>query len=260
MFNIERKTKLLSYINENGSILVREASAWLGVTEETIRRDLNELANHGLLVRTHGGAISSDDSKAEFPLEIRQGINIEGKNAIGREAAKLVNDGDTIMLDASTSSLFLAMNIKDKKSITVITNAEKIVSELSNCDEITIISSGGILRRKSMSYVGKHAENALNNYQSEKVFFSCKGFLPEQGLMDSNDQESQIKRIMIKRSQHAIFLCDRTKFGRIGFETVATLDDIKLIITDETMSEDWLKILQIKGITVIEAGGKNVRV
>lgn len=258
MFSIERKVKLLSCINEKGSILVREASLLFGVTEETIRRDLKDLENQGLLLRTHGGAISADDAKSEFPLEIRQEINITGKNAIGREAAKLVKDGDTIMLDASTSSLFLAKNIKEKKSLTVITNAEKIVLELSSCDEITLISTGGILRRKSMSYVGKNAENALKTYQSDKVFFSCKGFLPERGLMDSNEQESQIKRNMISRSQQAIFLCDKTKFRRIGCETVATLEDIHMIVTDEAMPENWSDLLKTKGIALIESGGKNV--
>jgi DeoR/GlpR family transcriptional regulator of sugar metabolism len=258
MFSIERKAKLLSFINEKGSILVREASVSFGVTEETIRRDLKELENQGLVIRTHGGAIAQDDAKSEFPLEIRQEINISGKNAIGREAAKLVRDGDTIMLDASTSSLFLAKHVKEKKSLTVITNAEKIIFELSNCDEITLISTGGILRRKSMSYVGKYAENALKNYQSDMVFFSCKGFLPDRGLMDSNEQESQIKRNMINRSQKAIFLCDNTKFKRIGCETVATLDDIHMIVTDEAMPENWSDTIRTRGIVLIESGGKNV--
>lgn len=258
MFNIERKTKLLSHLSENGSILVKDASQMFGVTEETIRRDLKEMENQGLLLRTHGGAITADDVKSEFPLEIRQGINMTGKNAIGREAAKLVKDGDTIMLDASTSSLFLARHIKEKKSLTVITNAEKIVFELSNCEEITLISTGGILRRKSMSYVGKSAQASLENYVADKVFFSCKGFLPERGLMDSNEQESQIKRTMISRSQKAIFLCDKTKFGRIGCETVAKLDDIHIIVTDEHMPESWSDILLTKGIVSIESGGKNV--
>jgi len=253
MFSIERKAKLLSFINEKGSMLVKEASLLFDVTEETIRRDLKDLENQKLVLRTHGGAVSSDDAKSEFPLEIRQGINISGKNAIGRAAAKLVKDGDTIMLDASTSSLFLAKNIKEIKSLTVITNSEKIIFELSSCDEIKLISTGGILRRKSMSYVGKYAENTLKNYQADKVFFSCKGFLPERGLMDSNEQESQMKRTMIGRSQQAIFLCDKTKFQRIGFETVATLEDIHMIFTDEAMPENWADALKTKGIALIKS-------
>jgi len=258
VFNIERKTKLLSHLSEKGSILVKDASQMFGVTEETIRRDLKELENQGLLLRTHGGAISTDDAKSEFPLEIRQGINISGKNAIGREAAKHVIDGDTIMLDASTSCLFLAKHIKEKKSLTVITNSEKIIFELSNSDEITLISTGGILRHKSMSYIGKSAQTSLENYVADKVFFSCKGFLPERGLMDSNEQESQIKRTMISRSQKAIFLCDKTKFGRIGCEMVAKPDDIHIIVTDEPIPESWSDILSAKGIISIESGGKNV--
>jgi len=258
MFSIERKVKLLSIVNEKGSMLVKEAALMFNVTEETIRRDLKDLENQGLVLRTHGGAVSADDAKSEFPLEIRQGINISGKNAIGRAAATLVKDGDTIMLDASTSSLFLAKNIKERKSLTVITNAEKIILELSSCDEITLISTGGILRRKSMSYVGKYAENLLKNYQADKVFFSCKGFSPDRGLMDSNEQESQIKRTMINRSQQVIFLCDKTKFHRIGCETVATIDYIHMIITDEAMPVSWINVLKTKGIAFTKSEEKYI--
>jgi len=250
VFGIERRSKIISILHDKKSILVNETAALFHVTEETIRRDLKLLENQGLLTRTHGGAVLTDDTKVEASLEVREGINIEGKDAIGKKAAEEVSDGDTIILDASTTSLYVAKHIKDKKGITVITNAEKVAFTLSECKDITIISTGGILRHNSLSYVGRAAENALSNYYADKVFFSCKGFSPGRGMMDSNEEEAEIKKTMIKCSNRAIFLCDHTKFDKVGFTAATTLDDISMIITDKSMPEGWARQIGSSGIKI----------
>lgn len=250
MFAVERRSGIMSLLNEKKSILVQEAAEAFGVTEETIRRDLKILEAQGLLLRTHGGAILADDTKVEASLEIRQGINIPGKDAIGKCAAKLINDGDTIFLDASTSSLFVAKHIKDKKNLTVITNAEKVVLELSVCEDMTVICTGGILRRKSMSYVGRAAENAIKSYYANKLFFSCKGFSPKRGMTDSNEQESEIRKAMLECSEKVIFLCDHTKFDKVGYVNTAKLDDIHVIITDAPFPVEWTEYMKNTSIKV----------
>lgn len=244
MFGIERRSKIMSILYDKKSVLVQEAAAAFGVTEETIRRDLKELESQGLLSRTYGGAVLADDTKTEAPLEIREGINIAGKDSIGRYAAGMVNNGDTILLDASTSSLYVAKHIKDKKGITVITNAERIILELSSCDDMTLISTGGILRNKSLSYVGRAAEAAISNYYANKLFFSCKGFSPKGELTDSNEQESEIRKTMIRCSNQAIFLCDHTKFDKVGYAITAKLSDINTIITDVPFPDNLAKFLE----------------
>lgn len=243
MFGIERRSKIMSILYDKKSILVQEAAEAFGVTEETIRRDLKELEKQGLLSRTYGGAILADDIKTEAPLFIREGINIAGKDSIGKHASGMVNHGDTIFLDASTSSLYVAKHIKDKKGITVITNAERIILELSDCDEITLISTGGILRSKSLSYVGRAAENAISNYYANKLFFSCKGFSPKGELTDSNEQESEIRKTMIRCSNQVIFLCDHTKFDKVGYANTARLSEISTIITDAPFPENLAAFL-----------------
>jgi DeoR/GlpR family transcriptional regulator of sugar metabolism len=250
VFGVERRSKIMSLLNENKSILVNETAELFDVTEETIRRDLKVLEGQGLLVRTHGGAVLSDDTKTEAPLEIREGINITGKDAIGIKAAELVNDGDTIILDASTSSLFVAKHLKEKKGLTVITNAERIILELSDCEDITLISTGGILRHKSLSYVGRSAENAISNYYANKLFFSCKGFSPKRGLTDSNEQESDMRKTMIKCSEKAIFLCDHTKFDRVGYVNTAKLEEINTVITDAAFPESWKELMDGTSINI----------
>ena len=241
MFGIERRSLILNQLSEKKSILVQDSAALLGVTEETIRRDLKVLEKQGLIVRTHGGALLPDDTISEPSLEVRQIINISGKDAIGKEAAKKIFDGDTIILDASTSSLYVAKNIRNRKGITVITNAQKVILELSDCPEIDLISTGGTLRHKSMSFVGRAAENALDCYYANKAFISSKGFSPDQGLTDSNELESDFRKKIIQRSRQVIFLCDHTKFDKVGYLTTTSLDAVDTIITDVAMPDNWLE-------------------
>jgi DeoR/GlpR family transcriptional regulator of sugar metabolism len=253
MFGIERRSLILNQLNEKKSILVQDIAVLFSVTEETIRRDLKVLEQQGLLLRTHGGAILPDDIISEPSLEVRQIINISGKDTIGKEAAKKIFDGDTIILDASTSSLYVAKNIKDRKGITVITNAQKVLLELSDCPEITLISTGGTLRHKSMSFVGRSAENVLDCYYANKAFISSKGFSPNQGLTDSNELESDIRKKMINRSQQVIFLCDHTKFNKVGYLTTTSLDNVDIIITDVALPDHWLKEPNLANIEIIIA-------
>ena len=250
MFAVERRSRIMTLLNEKKSIFVQETAPLFGVTEETIRRDLKVLENQGLIVRTHGGAVLSDDVKAEFPLSIREGINISAKDAIGRHAAGLVNDGDTLILDASTSSLYVAKYIKCKKGLTVITNAERVALELSECGEITVICTGGTMRHSSLSYVGRVAENALRNFHAEKVFFSCKGFTPSRGLTDSNEQESDLRKLMIGCSNTAVFLCDHSKLDKVGYVTTAQVEDIDLFVTDSETPPEWVEKIRSLGVGV----------
>jgi DeoR/GlpR family transcriptional regulator of sugar metabolism len=253
MFGIERRSRIITLLQEKKSARVQELAVVFNVTEETIRRDLKELERGGIILRTHGGAVLADDSKSEAALKVRESINISGKDAIGKSAAKLVRDGDTIILDASTSSLFVAKHIKDKIGLTVITNAERIVRELSDCDNITLICTGGILRHNSLSYVGKVAETALTNYHANKVFLSCKGFSPKRGLMDSNEQESDIRKEMLKCSETAVFLCDSTKFDQVGYVITAQLKDLDYFISDSSLPEEWAEAMTKSDIEFINA-------
>lgn len=254
MFVVERRSKIISILNEKKSLSVQEAAALFDVTEETIRRDLNALEDQEMLIRTHGGAVLADTAKHEISYENRKSINISGKDKIGKAAARLINDGDTIMLDASTSAFFLAKNIKDKKGITVITNAQNIIAELSDIHEIELISTGGNLRRKSMSYVGRVAETSLGSYHANKFFFSCMGFSLQRGLTDSNGQESDIKKMMIQRSQEKYLLCDQTKFDKVGYASTAKAEDIGVMITDQNLDAGALQSMSALGIKVVFTG------
>lgn len=253
MYAIERQSEILNMLGARKSLSVPEAAAHFRVTGETIRRDFKALERQGLLVRTHGGAWLPEDSVTETPLRIREGINIRGKDLMGAAAARLVHPGETVMLDASTSALYVAMHLKGKKGLTVITNAERIVAELADCPDITIVCTGGVLRRQSRSYVGRAAESVVGSYYADHLFFSCKGFDPALGMTDSIEEESALRRVMLTRARLRVFLCDHTKFGRVGFTTTAALSDIHKLITDAPVDDAVRDALAASGVECIVA-------
>jgi len=253
MFARERQSEIMAHLGAHKSLQVQEAAIRFGVTEETIRRDLKTLERQGLLVRTHGGAMLPDDRLVETPLRIREGINMMGKSCIGATAAKLVKPGETVILDASTSALYVARHLKNRSGITVITNAERVIMELADSTDINLICTGGVLRHKSRSYTGRAAENALQSYYADHLFFSCKGFNPVTGLSDATEADNEMRKIMLSRARSCVFLCDHTKFDRVGFSTTATLRDIHRIITDMPLSPEWQKSVDDAGVEVIVA-------
>lgn len=254
MLAVERRNKIEQIINNDKSVLVVELAKQFDVTTETIRGDLEKLEKQGVLVRTYGGATLAEDGGSELAITERDTVNYEGKQRIGKLAASLIKDGETIFLDASTSAWHLARHIKDKKGITVITNAEKIVTELSSCYHIHVVCTGGELNPRNMSFVGRVAEkNIIENYYANKFFFSCRGVTLTHGLIDSSEGEAEIKKAMLSCSESAIFLCDKNKIGRLGVPKIAGLDKIDTFVTDERLTDEWAKELAEKDVKVVVA-------
>lgn len=252
MLAVERRSCIEQLILKNKSVLVLELAKKFDVTTETIRSDLEKLERQGILVRTYGGATLVDSYEADMSIHERDTVNFEGKQLIGMRAAEMIKDGESIFLDASTSSLHVARSIKDKKGLTVITNAEKVVGELAGCEGIRVICTGGMLNSKNMSYAGRIVEETIrSSYYANKVFFSCRGVTLSRGLMESNEAEAEIKKAMIDCSESAIFLCDRKKLGRLGVPVISALDGIDCFITDIKLDEEWTRALEEKDIKLI---------
>ena len=221
MLAVERRNRIEQIINKNKSVLVVELAKQFEVTTETIRGDLEKLEKQGVLVRTYGGATLVDNSEIELAITERDTVNYEGKQRIGKYAADLIKDGETIFLDASTSAWHLARYIKGKRGITVITNAEKIVNELSMCDHIHVVCVGGELT------LGR-------------------------GLVDSSEGEAEIKKAMLSCSESAIFLCDKNKIGKIGVPRISGLDGIDCFITDAQLTDEWQVALAEQDVKLVE--------
>ena len=251
LFALERRKRILELLNQNGSVLVNDLSRDLQVTVETIRRDLEKLEQSEQLTRTHGGAVPFEESNLDLSLEKRRGLNIEGKIAIARKAVNHIRPGDTIFLDGSTTSYYLSKQLKDMKNITIITNNLQILEELSGCDKMKVISTGGVLDVNNQSFVGEVAVDNINkNFCANKIFFSSKGMTMEQGILESNDVEFQIKRAMLNNSMTKFLLLDKSKLEKVGFIKLSSFSEIDMLFTDEELSEDWKKILKKNKVTV----------
>lgn len=247
----ERHKLILSDLARDGVVSVSKLAAEIGVTEETIRRDLEKLERREALRRTHGGAVSIDETTYELSLEKRKATNVPEKQKLAIIAANLVFSGDTIFLDASTTTFFMAKELKKLKNITVITNSLRVATELSRCEHIKVISVGGIMS-PNQSFVGSLAEKCIReNYFANKMFFSAKGIAPDIGILESNESECGIKQNMLMNSKTKYFICDSAKIGMVSFAKLASLQDIDGLITDAELDDEFKLILKENGVTLI---------
>lgn len=253
MLVAERHQKIVEVVNERKSIRVTELSEIFSVTEETIRRDLEKLENEKKLTRSHGGAvrIAITADTPEIPYSEREITNVKEKKEIATEAVKQVNEGDKVILDASTTAWYMAKILPDI-SITVLTNSLKVALELSTKKQVAVISTGGVLLSRSLSYVGPLAESSLDTYHVNKAFISCKGFHFKRGISESNEQQARMKKKMIDIADSIYIMIDHSKFGIQAFSHLYDLDIIDQVITDSNVEEKVVQQLQEKDLNVIK--------
>jgi len=249
MLVAERYELIVQLVNERGSIRVSELSELCSVTEETIRRDLDKLEQAGRLKRSHGGAVSVKESQQEIPYFEREITRAQEKMRIAEEAVKLIQPHDRILLDASTSAWYMAKIMPDIP-ITILTNAVKVATELSTKEKIEVISLGGRLSPRSLSFVGPITEKTLESFHVNKLFFSCKGVHLERGISESGELQARLKQQMIEAADEVILIADSSKFGVKSFTQVSNLSAINTIITDRNLDEDMQKSLKAVGLTV----------
>jgi DeoR/GlpR family transcriptional regulator of sugar metabolism len=244
MLAIERRQAIFEILKEKGSVTVVELSEKFDVSEETIRRDLIKMESSGLLYKTYGGAFINAGMHREIPVEMREHTYVEGKNIIGVLAAQLINNGDTIFLDASTTAVHIAENILDKKNLIVITNALKVAEILAPAKEIKIICTGGTLRPSSLTLVGNAAELSISNYFADKAFICCDGVHRIHGVTDANEKEAEVRKKMMQQSDSSILVADATKFDKTSFVHMADFNEFDLLITDRELNSEWITTLR----------------
>lgn len=251
MLALERQKLILELLNTDGAVMVSKLSAKLGVTEETVRRDLEKLEAKELLRRTHGGALPLEGGSYELSLEKRKGLFVETKQALARKAVQYIASGDTIFLDASTTTFYMAKEIKNMKNVTVITNSIRVINELAGVEGVKVIAVGGIVSN-NQSLVGAMTENYIaENYFADKMFFSSKGIGDNCIILDGNEQECFIKQRMIKNSGVRYYLCDKSKIGRVGYMRLSTFEDIDFLVTDAEIDNSLKVTLDECNVEVI---------
>ena len=256
MLAIERKKESLSVLRKEKTVIVGELAKRFGVSEETIRRDLDKLEKDGHVVKTYGGAVLNEGNSVELPYVVRKKSNVKAKEQIASIAAEIINDGDTLILDSSSTAVFIAQQIKTKKDITLITNSVEVLMELADVVGWKIFSTGGALKERSSALVGDAAVEYLSRFHVDKAFISCKGIDAEYGFSDSNDMHAAVKRQMIASSSYVCFAVDSSKFDKLSFTSISNFAQVDAVITDVKPSKDWLKIFDENQVRCMYVGDK----
>jgi DeoR/GlpR family transcriptional regulator of sugar metabolism len=253
VFARERQEHIVRIVEEHGRARVGDLAARFGVSAVTIRKDLVTLESERRLVRTHGGAIAVDRSRPELAFEIRERLQADEKLRIGAAAAALVHDGESIVMDASTTALSVARHLKDRRGwsqLTVITNGLRLASELAGHPGITVLMLGGRVRWEALSVVGQLGDGLFKRINVQKAFLGAAGFTPDSGLADATDEEAQIKRAMVAAAREVIAIVDHTKWERAAFATFCPTDRISVVLTDEAAPDAMVRTLVDRGVEV----------
>jgi len=249
---INRRMKILEILESEGQVRVGKLSKLFNVSEVTIRNDLTHLEEKSLLIKTRGGGLKSIQRVGiDYKLNEKSKIHSREKQEIGKKAAEIINDNDTIIIDSGTTTLEIAKNLETIKNLTVISNALNIVSQLVSYDNIKVILLGGILRNASLSLIGPIAESSIKSFYCDKLFLGVDGIDSEYGISTPIPEEAQLNKLMIGISKQVVVVTDSSKFKKRSFVHIAPMSKINTVITDSNIPEDELKNLLNIGVQVI---------
>jgi DeoR family galactitol utilization operon repressor len=242
----EREKEILKLLSNDPGISVARMSELLGVSVVTIRSDLNDLSQKGLVLRTRGGA-----APAYHPhVAERQNLNVEAKNRIAQAAAALVGDGDTIMIEAGTTTALVAKYLLGKRFVNIVTNSTLILPFARMNPGIHLTVVGGEFRPATESLVGPAALAELDRFHVRLAFVGTDGFSPEGGLTTHLVEGAEIVRKMAERCESAVLVADSSKYGKIGFVHVLPLQGVHRLITDTGLSAQAAEELAAAGVQV----------
>ena len=251
MLAIERRNAFLSKLYLDGKVIVSELSSEFDVTEETIRRYLEKLDKEGLAQKTYGGAVLVQNFSTDLPHRVRKKANVEAKQKIAEKVSSLFNDGDCILVDSSSTALLVLNYIKNLKIITLITNSVEALIELSDKDDWNVFSTGGKLKRGSLSLVGPQAEKTIRAFHVDYAVCSSKGLDMNRGITDSNEKDSEMKQAIFESAETKVLLVDSSKFDKISLIKVGDVTNVDIIATDTEPSANWIEYLKSKHIELM---------
>jgi DeoR family transcriptional regulator of aga operon len=234
----ERRTQILQRVRSAGRVKVNELAAHFSTSAVTIRSDLNELHQRGLVLRSHGGAVLPDTIHRESPVDERLKAHAAEKRRIGALAATLINDGETIILDSGTTTLEIAREIKNKQGLQIITNGVNIAAELLDAPGVQLFIVGGTVRRESASISGRFSEEMLAGFSADKMFLSGAGCDIDFGVSGGNLEETMVNRAMLSISREIILVADSSKFSRRSMARIAPFSEIDTVVSDSGLPED----------------------
>ena len=251
MLAIERRNAILEKLQAERRVVVSELSQIYKVSEETIRRDLEKLENDGFAIKSYGGAVINENANVDLPFNIRKKRNVISKQKIAEVISSRIKDGTSIMLDASSTAVYIAKALKERKNLTLITNSIEILIEMFDTPNVNVLSTGGAMREGSFALVGPQTDKMLNSYHVDMAIVSAKGFDLETGMTDTEELHANNKKTMLHAGREKVLAVDSSKFGKTAFTEIGTLDDISMVVTDAKPDEVWLQAFKEYGIECI---------
>ena len=244
MLALERRNIIIKRLSEDGQIIVSPLAQEFNVSEETIRRDIEKLEMEGLATKTYGGAVSTNQRNKDLPYLIRKKANVNLKQKIAEQVASMIQDGDQIMLDASSTSIEVVKKIKNLENITLITNSLEILLELADKKGWTILSTGGSLREGAYSLSGSSAEKMVRDHHVDLAICSAKGIDERMGITESNEKDAEMKKAIFNAANKRILAIDSTKFNNLSFIKVCDIKDVDIVVTDKDPGATWKSIFK----------------
>jgi DeoR family transcriptional regulator of aga operon len=254
MLDAGRRQSIVDLVEQRNGATVAELSEYFGISAATVRRDLLQLNEQGLIERAHGGAVPKRPGRSyafpEPPVLTRASVQVAEKECIGRAAAEYVKDGEVIIVNGGTTTAEMVPHLAERQDLTVITNALNITFLLSHYPNIEVIVLGGALRHSELSMLGALTEDALQNLRADKLFMGTPAIHPEYGLSADDMTEVQSDRNIMAAAREIIVLADHTKFGRIATMRQAPMERIRRLITDTGIPETFVTALRERGVEI----------
>src|SRR5271170_4086200 len=250
MLTEERQRAILEILRREGRVLVVDLAKQFHTSQVTIRKDLEILHAHGLVHRTHGGALPAREGALEDPtLREKEKLHQKEKLRIATSAAAQVKEGQVVILDSGTTTTAIARALRNFHNITIITNALNIAAELTGAP-VEVILTGGTLRKNSFSLVGPIAEETLHRLNADILFLGVDGFDVQYGLSTPNLLEAKVNRVMVEVAKRTVAVCDSTKVGRRSLSLIVPISSLHEVITDRDIPKSDLRALKKMGVEV----------
>jgi len=247
----ERMEHVLRLLETRDYVQVAELSQAFAVSEVTVRSDLTELARQGLVARIRGGVRALQHGQSEVGFDLRLRLEVDRKRAIARAAAAMVNEGEAVALDASTTAYYLALELRSKRELVVIPNGLLVATALADAPGITVLVTGGMLRLSAMSLVGDFGADVLRTTRINKGFLGARGLSLARGLMDLNPDEVRIKQEMADACEQVYGIFDGTKWHRSALLAFISVEELAGIITDSSAPTIEVEAWRAAGVKVI---------
>jgi DeoR/GlpR family transcriptional regulator of sugar metabolism len=247
----ERMEHVLRLLETRDYVQVAELSQAFAVSEVTVRSDLTELARQGLVARIRGGVRALEHGGSEVGFDLRLRLEVDRKRAIARSAAAMVNEGEAVALDASTTAYYLALELRSKRELVVVTNGLLVATALADAPGITVLVTGGMLRLSAMSLVGDFGADVLRTTRINKGFLGARGLSLSRGLMDLNPDEVRIKQEMADACEQVYGIFDGTKWHRSALLAFISVEELAGIITDSSAPTIEVEAWRAAGVNVM---------